>query len=795
MLLDPSGLFSPPQISLTSSRPSRRCPSTDSEHVEKYLSEVEMKLQLMAEDISLALEEQSVAGLRRIPRAVAEIDRVEHDTKSLQSRIQGILRRLDDAEGASRDAVRTLASVDKVKARMEHARETLSNAAGLAELVASVDSVAATGDVRHMADVLSSMRRGLRVVGNVPEFGDAPTRVEVLERRMETLARPELVSALAASDTIRSQEMRDVLDVSGRVSALFSAYADTRVVEPLLREWSGFNTPSGSAAQEKAAAAFAEWVPQYAGSVADAIAREVQWTSKAFPKESNELVVNAWHKLSESTKKEFSQRAATKSLDLFANTYSASAKGFGRAAAALLVAENGIDGASPAVALAALVEALAPFEGVRLRYAELEGKALSDDTGTRAVISALQNANDAARRGDTESYASAATAASFGLAEAAAAATTRCDMLANGLETIAMLQAVDSATTSRIRSTSIELRKLRVTKGMAVPSSPDDQEEAAAPARAANQNASGKDKTTDEANVRAAVSLLACSNITTLRIDGLRVTLVEWLKRKQTELEGLLIESMELTNDSVTPANAAVAADPEKAKQLSQLFHRMKDSQSPFDPIPGTTQKLKQFAAATRNFVLETLCGKALGEFEGYHRRPAWRAADSQNSQELPSFSAYPQEAVTNAGEYLLSLPQTLEQIAEAREEDRVAAAAAAETTGIVSPKDANVHDDAIDLDAGEWMADVARLAGDALLGEIKNVKKLSETGAAQLAADAEYFANVVAALAPEPPAALVAVAACCAAPRDAYAGFAKSDGEAHGEIAKRIAAIRGIEM
>ena len=135
-----SALFassSPERRSLTSppsAARERRCPSQDPEHVEKHLAEVEMKLQLMAEDISLALEEQSVSGLRRIPRAVAEIDRVEHDTKSLQSRIQGILRRLDDAEGASRDSVRTLASVDKVKARMEHARETLANAAGLAEL-------------------------------------------------------------------------------------------------------------------------------------------------------------------------------------------------------------------------------------------------------------------------------------------------------------------------------------------------------------------------------------------------------------------------------------------------------------------------------------------------------------------------------------------------------------------------------------------------------------------------------------------------------------------------------------
>ena len=59
-----------------------RCP--DAENTDRYLSEVEMKLQLLAEDISLALEEQSLAGLQRIPRAVAEIDRVEHDTKAFR---------------------------------------------------------------------------------------------------------------------------------------------------------------------------------------------------------------------------------------------------------------------------------------------------------------------------------------------------------------------------------------------------------------------------------------------------------------------------------------------------------------------------------------------------------------------------------------------------------------------------------------------------------------------------------------------------------------------------------------
>ena len=117
--------------------------------MEKYLSEVEMKLQLVAEDISLALEEQSVAGLQRIPRAVAEIDRVELESKNLQTRIAGILKRLDEAETGSRASVNLLRDIDAVKGRMELTRDTLAEAAGLAELMRSADDVFAGGNVRE----------------------------------------------------------------------------------------------------------------------------------------------------------------------------------------------------------------------------------------------------------------------------------------------------------------------------------------------------------------------------------------------------------------------------------------------------------------------------------------------------------------------------------------------------------------------------------------------------------------------------------------------------------------------
>ena len=817
-----------PIAHLSSLRRTRRCPSQDPEHVEKHLAEVEMKLQLMAEDISLALEEQSVSGLRRIPRAVAEIDRVEHDTKSLQSRIQGILRRLDDAEGASRDSVRTLASVDKVKARMEHARETLANAAGLAELVASTDAVAATGDVRHIADVLASMRRGLRVVGDVPEFADAPERVEVLEKRLETLARPELVSALAAGDVARAEEMRDVLHVSGKIQSVFSAYAETRVVEPLLREWKAFANDTHKTASKNAdeeAKRFAAWVPSYAAAVADAARREVLWTSRAFPKESHELVVYAWRELSSLTKREFQQRAATKSLDLFAETYANAAEGFGKAARALLVTDAGEKtGVAPSAALAALAEALAPFEGVRARYAELEERALSEDG---ALAAALAAADEAARGGDAEATAAAAAAATAGLEEAAAAATARCEKLADGMETRAMLRALDAATVARVRGACVALRRLRVAKGMSVPPAEDEEEEAAAPARlAAAETRAGRNlvgSASVEADARAAVGLLAASAATTHRVDALTERLREWLDSRRDLNEALsLVSSSDGRDDpvprdadAVTAAAAAVAADADEARALRGF---LADASASSDPLPLARLKARAFADATHAFALETLASRALREFSGYARRPAWRDAGGDAGGDLPSFSAYPQEAVTNAGEYLLSLPQTLEQVAEAREEDRAAArdaAARAAAEALGSPgkpaasSDAEAAEgpeaaaaDATDgafgpeLDPGEWMADVARHAADALCAEIRGVTRLSETGAAQLAADAEYFANVVAALAPEPPKTLASVAACCATPRDAYGVFSTSEeGAAHGDVVTWVANVRNIAL
>ena len=82
---------------------------------------------------------------------------------------------------------------------------------------------------------------------------------------------------------------------------------------------------------------------------------------------ADELVVCAWRELSERTKREFAQRAATKSLDCSRRRTFRRRAREEDAARAQGTEAGETTGVAPAAALGALAAALAPFEGVRAR--------------------------------------------------------------------------------------------------------------------------------------------------------------------------------------------------------------------------------------------------------------------------------------------------------------------------------------------------------------------------------------------------------------------------------------------
>jgi hypothetical protein len=83
--------------------------------VEKYLGDLEMKLQVMSEEIASALDEQRAAALLRVPRASRDVIWVRDDVVALRSSVSGILQKLKKAEGSSAESVAALARVDTIK--------------------------------------------------------------------------------------------------------------------------------------------------------------------------------------------------------------------------------------------------------------------------------------------------------------------------------------------------------------------------------------------------------------------------------------------------------------------------------------------------------------------------------------------------------------------------------------------------------------------------------------------------------------------------------------------------------
>lgn len=62
--------------------------------LDKHLVDLEMKLQMVSEEIAASLEEQSAAALLRVPRATRDVVRLRDDAISLRSSVAGILQKL-----------------------------------------------------------------------------------------------------------------------------------------------------------------------------------------------------------------------------------------------------------------------------------------------------------------------------------------------------------------------------------------------------------------------------------------------------------------------------------------------------------------------------------------------------------------------------------------------------------------------------------------------------------------------------------------------------------------------------
>ncbi len=112
--------------------------TSEQEPLERGLAELEMRLQLTAEEIEASLHDLSVQAMRRIPIAVQEIYRLLGEIQGMQDQLKGLEAGVHRDASMAVESVQQLTKLDRVKRNMESACSTLKEATELSGLFVKV---------------------------------------------------------------------------------------------------------------------------------------------------------------------------------------------------------------------------------------------------------------------------------------------------------------------------------------------------------------------------------------------------------------------------------------------------------------------------------------------------------------------------------------------------------------------------------------------------------------------------------------------------------------------------------
>ncbi|RCV23040.1 hypothetical protein SETIT_4G267100v2 [Setaria italica] len=790
-----------------------------SEPLDRFLADAEERLRAAADDAAAALERDSGDALRRVPLACRDALRLRDDAVALRAHLASVLQSLSLAEGSSAESIAALAQIDTVKQRMEAAYTTLQDAAGLAQLSQSVEDVFSSGNLPKAAETLATMRHCLSAVGEVAEFANVRKQLEVLEERLDEMVQPRLVDALSNRKVDAVQDLRGILIRIERFKSLEAQYTKIHV-KPLKKLWEDFDLKQRASRvdMEKLggesinALSFSSWLPNFYDETLLYLEQEWKWCLTAFPEEYKSLVPKVLVETMSELNSSFVSRVniatgdvvpETRSvskgiLDVLSGDLPKSTKLQNKHLQALIELHNMtgtfarniqhlFSESDLAVVLNTLKAIYSPYETFKARYGQMERAILSAEMAGIDIRGAVPRGVGAQgiELSETVRRMEESIPQMIVLLEAA---VERCISLTGGSEADELVVALDDIMLQYISNLQEALKSLRIVCGL----ESDALKKDAGLEKKEAQRLVDVSEEEEWSIVQGALQILTVADCLTSRTSVFEASLRATLARIGTNfsLSGF-VSSLDKSPAAIADENADLplggraALDiaairlrdlPDKSKKLLTVLEQSKDPR--FHALPLTSQRVAAFSDTVNDLVYDVLISKVRMRLSEVARLPIWSSVEEQGGLPLPSFSAYPQAYVTSVGEYLLTLPQQLEPLAE----------------GISGNETGN---DEAQFFATEWIFKVAEGATALFMEQLRGIHYITDRGAQQLAADIEYLNNVLSALSMPIPPFLSTFHACVSTPRDQVRGLIKSDGGSQLDLptAHLVCKIRRISL
>jgi len=215
------------------------------ESVDAFLSTHVMKLQLLGQEVSSALEQTSAQLQYSLPKSVREIETTKREVSALQSSVAAVVVSLTQVEGDTLETSTALAELDRVRHKITQASETLRHAEHLISAQSRVNEVLGSGELLNIAELLDGMQQSIESLSGLPEFADAQKQVDAARAQLSSLVGPQMDQALAAGQLDQIGEMVLVCRKMGQ-PALFEGLYVARAVAHIEELCPAQSTSAGS---------------------------------------------------------------------------------------------------------------------------------------------------------------------------------------------------------------------------------------------------------------------------------------------------------------------------------------------------------------------------------------------------------------------------------------------------------------------------------------------------------------------------------------------------------------------
>lgn len=824
--------------------------------IDKHLNDLEMKLQLISENIASALEEQSLASLLKVPRASRDVIRVRDDAVSLRSTVSAILLKLKKAEGSCAESVAALARVDVVKQRMEAAHGTLQDAAGLAQLSASIEDVFASGDLPRAAETLANMRRCLGVIWEVPEFANVKRQLEGLEDRLEAMVQPQLSDALSQRKVEATQSLRDILVTIGHYESLEQQYTRARL-KPLRRVWEEYDSGKGSLAVGKSSidetqserraatfltsngspASFADWLPRFYDEVLLSLEQEWKWCSLAFPEEYKSLVPKLLVETMSLISTTFAMRIESSSLEIISRAGSASLddelsggsrkgeKSHYTQLGLLIMLHNmsstfarNVQRLFGFIEIEDMMKALraifSPYEGFKERYGELELSLLTAEVSSLDLRGAVSR-GIGARGVEVSETVGRMDASIPAVAVLLEAAVERCITFTGGSEVEALLQTLDEVMRLYLGVLQEMLKSLRFLCGVdramqdvnSSSISSNSKKETGVDGLTAKKEMNVLNMVPDEeewAIVQGALQVLTVADSLSSRSAVFEASLRSTLMRLGNHLcLPKLISSVgeaAVFNNKRVFTNEMIAGGPGGPLVFDVAIVRLINTPDKARRLNSLLEQAKDtgFHALAHTSARVASFIEAVNELV-YDVLIAKVRSRLIGVAQMNAWGAEEEENAFDlpsfssyASPYITSIGEYLLTLPQQLEPVMMGGGG----SGLMADSlDENAE--AAQVFATEWMFKVAEGATSLYVEQLRGIQFLSDGGAQQLTADIDYFCKVLSALSMQVPSTLATFQACLSNSKDRLPEMIKSDLGVHLDIltARLICKMRRVSI